>query len=123
MLEATLYLSRIQNSEFVTQYNTFLGIGYPHQQIECTIYEFRTFSLQNRELVRQKAVLCLHRFQLLAPDLLAHVQPDLEQMLFDKDPGVMAASLNIVSHNIQVNHYYPYTIFISITKTCPYDIQ
>ena len=71
-----------------------------------------TFSFQNRELVRQKAVLCLHRFQLLAPDLLAHVQADLEQMLFDKDPGVMAAALNIVSHNIQVNHYYPYTISI-----------
>ena len=56
-----------------------------------------------RELVRQKAVMCLYRFQLLAPDLLAHVQTDLERALFDKDPGVMAAAVNIVNHNIQVN--------------------
>ena len=56
----------------------------------------------NRELVQQKAVLCLYRFQLLAPDLLAHVQPDLERMIFDKDPGVMAAALNIVNYNTEV---------------------
>ena len=55
-----------------------------------------------RELIRQKAVICLYRFQLLAPELLAHVHSDLERALFDKDPGVMAAAIYIVDHNIQV---------------------
>ena len=66
----------------------------------------------NRELVRQKAVMCLYRFQLLAPDLLAHVQPDLEQMIFDKDPGVMAAALNIVYDDIQVGLQFLALVFL-----------
>jgi vesicle coat complex subunit len=57
-----------------------------------------------RELVRQKAVLCLHQFQLLAPDLLEHRQEDLERMLYDKDPGVMAAAVHIIQHAIEVNY-------------------
>jgi len=52
--------------------------------------------------VRQKAVLCLHQLQLRAPDLLAHCQDSLQGALADKDPGVMAAALNILHHNIQV---------------------
>ncbi|XP_060607122.1 AP-4 complex subunit epsilon-1-like [Ruditapes philippinarum] len=55
----------------------------------------------SRELVRQKAVLCLHQFQLLAPDLLEHRQEDLERMLYDKDPGVMAAAVHIIQHAIE----------------------
>ena len=66
----------------------------------------------NRELVRQKAVMCLYRFQLLAPDLLAHVQSDLEQMIFDKDPGIMAAALNIVYDNIQVGLQFLALVFL-----------
>ncbi|WAR00067.1 AP4E1-like protein [Mya arenaria] len=54
-----------------------------------------------RELVRQKAVLCLHHLQLLAPELLAHCQESLERALLDKDPGVMAAALHSLYHNIQ----------------------
>lgn len=57
----------------------------------------------SRELVRQKAVMCLHQFQSLAPDLLEHNQNDLLKMLFDKDPGVMAAAVNIVQNYIQRN--------------------
>ncbi|XP_052793547.1 AP-4 complex subunit epsilon-1-like isoform X1 [Mya arenaria] len=56
-----------------------------------------------RELVRQKAVLCLHHLQLLAPELLAHCQESLERALLDKDPGVMAAALHSLYHNIQTN--------------------
>ncbi|XP_053399755.1 AP-4 complex subunit epsilon-1-like isoform X2 [Mercenaria mercenaria] len=55
----------------------------------------------SRELVRQKAVLCLYQFQLLIPDLLEHNQSDLEKMLFDKDPGVMAAAVYIVQNSIE----------------------
>ena len=36
--------------------------------------------------------------ELLAPDLLAYVQPDLEQIM----SGVMFATLNIVNYNIEV---------------------
>lgn len=55
----------------------------------------------SRELVRHKAVLCLHQFQLLAPELLEHCHDNLTRALFDKDPGVMAAAMHIVQYNIQ----------------------
>ena len=42
------------------------------------------------------------RSELLAPDLLAYVQSYLEQMMFDKDPGVMVSAFNIVSYNTEV---------------------
>ncbi|KAH3704399.1 AP-4 complex subunit epsilon-1-like [Dreissena polymorpha] len=56
-----------------------------------------------RELVRQKAVLCLHQFQFLAPDLLAHCKESLERALLDKDPGVMAVAVQLVAYSIQRN--------------------
>ena len=36
--------------------------------------------------------------ELLAPDLLAYVQPALEQIM----PGIVFATLNIVNYNIEV---------------------
>eukprot|EP00051_Salpingoeca_urceolata_P028400 m.486657 g.486657 ORF g.486657 m.486657 type:complete len:1260 (-) comp24542_c0_seq1:51-3830(-) len=49
----------------------------------------------NREIVRKKAVLALHRFQSRSPSSVAHLQDHVRRALCDKDPGVMAASLNL----------------------------
>jgi len=46
--------------------------------------------------------MCLFQFQLLAPDLLQHCQVEVENMLRDKDPGVIAAAVTVIHHGIQV---------------------
>lgn len=56
-----------------------------------------------RGFVRQKAVMCLFQFQLLAPDLLQHCQSEMEATLMDKDPGVAAAAVHVIHHCIQVD--------------------
>ena len=48
-----------------------------------------------RELIRQKAVLVLHRFYTRGPPSISHLAADLNKTLCDKDPGVMVATLNV----------------------------
>ncbi|KAL4229907.1 hypothetical protein ACF0H5_010298 [Mactra antiquata] len=55
----------------------------------------------SRELVRQKAVMCLHQFLILAPDLMEHNHTILQKTLYDKDPGVMAAAVHIIQYYIE----------------------
>ena len=48
--------------------------------------------------IRKKAIVCLHRFHQLAPEVVSHeeLQTHLERVLCDKDPSVMGSSLNVV---------------------------
>lgn len=54
-----------------------------------------------RELVREKAVHCLHSFFLRAPSLLNHSIPRFKDMLSDRDPGVLCALLNLLTSLVQ----------------------
>eukprot|EP00903_Cladosiphon_okamuranus_P015171 g14026.t1 len=47
----------------------------------------------DRELVRKKAVMVLHRMNQLDPDSVSHMGDHLRRMLCDKDPSVMGAAL------------------------------
>ncbi|CAN0334943.1 unnamed protein product [Ascophyllum nodosum] len=47
----------------------------------------------DRELVRKKAVMVLHRLNQLDPDSVCHMGEHLRRMLCDKDPSVMGAAL------------------------------
>eukprot|EP00035_Acanthoeca_spectabilis_P034808 m.31001 g.31001 ORF g.31001 m.31001 type:complete len:1232 (-) comp6877_c0_seq1:65-3760(-) len=49
----------------------------------------------NREIVRKKAILALHRFYTRSPGSIGHLNDTIRGALCDSDPGVMAASLNI----------------------------
>ncbi|CAN0028204.1 unnamed protein product [Ectocarpus sp. 6 AP-2014] len=46
-----------------------------------------------RELVRKKAVMVLHRMNQLDPDSVSHMGDHLRRMLCDKDPSVMGSAL------------------------------
>ncbi|XP_065178615.1 AP-4 complex subunit epsilon-1-like [Sycon ciliatum] len=48
-----------------------------------------------REIVRKKAVMTLHRIWCMAPTQLSDIQDICRQVLCDRDPGVMAACLHI----------------------------
>ena len=50
----------------------------------------------SREIVRKKAVLALHRFHTKSPSSVGHLTELIRRALCDSDPGVMAASLNIL---------------------------
>ena len=60
-----------------------------------------------REMVRKKAVMCLHHFQQRAPSLMQHANNMYRKALCDKDPSVMFAALQI---------YYDLVKVLSITK-------
>jgi AP-4 complex subunit epsilon-1 len=49
--------------------------------------------LHPKQLVRKKAVMAMHRFFLLSPDSVTHLNDDFRRSLSDQDPGVMEASL------------------------------
>lgn len=46
-----------------------------------------------KELVRKKAVMALHRFHQRSPSTVSHVMPKFRKILCDNDPSVMTASL------------------------------
>jgi len=50
------------------------------------------------ETVRKKAIICMHRFHQLAPDLVTREEcmDKLRKVLCDRDPAVMGASLNVI---------------------------
>ena len=56
----------------------------------------------HRELVRKKAVMAMHRFFLLSPGSVSHLEDDFRRCLSDKDPGVMEASLLLFHDLIKV---------------------
>lgn len=56
-----------------------------------------------REIVRKKAVMTLHRFLCIAPAQLSNMQDTFRQILCDRDPGVMAASLHIFHDLVRVS--------------------
>ena len=62
------------------------------------------FSLFNdtREMVRKRAVMCLHRFLQQAPDMVQHLRKEFQTALSDKDPSVMWATLHIYIELVQV---------------------
>lgn len=50
------------------------------------------------ETVRKKAIICLHRFHQLSPELVTREEcmEKLRKVLCDRDPAVMGASLNVI---------------------------
>ncbi|KAL5019552.1 hypothetical protein ScPMuIL_002444 [Solemya velum] len=56
-----------------------------------------------RELVRMKAVMCLHKFLLKAPSLMHNMEGKLHKSLCDKDPGVMSVSVHLYYQLIKEN--------------------
>lgn len=50
------------------------------------------------ETVRKKAIICLHRFHHLAPEMVTaeELMDKLRKVLCDRDPAVMGASLNVI---------------------------
>ena len=51
----------------------------------------------DRELVRKKAVMALHRFQQLDAPAISHLGAEMRRTLCDKDPSVMAAALCLLT--------------------------
>lgn len=49
------------------------------------------------ELIRKKAIMCLHRISQLDPGSIDHLLPQMRQTLCDKDPAVMAAALCLLT--------------------------
>eukprot|EP00056_Hartaetosiga_gracilis_P012748 m.203964 g.203964 ORF g.203964 m.203964 type:complete len:1265 (+) comp13738_c0_seq1:100-3894(+) len=73
----------------------------------------------NREIIRKKAILAMHRFYLQSPSSISHLLPKIRRCLFDQDPGVMAASLNLFYDMIKDDgHKYKDLVssFVSILK-------
>ncbi|CAI8050732.1 AP-4 complex subunit epsilon-1 [Geodia barretti] len=58
--------------------------------------------LHPKQLVRKKAVMAMHRFLLLSPDSISHLEDDFRRSLSDQDPGVMEAAL-ILFHDLIKN--------------------
>ena len=56
-----------------------------------------------RQLVRKKAVMAMHRFLLLSPDSISHLEDDFRRSLSDQDPGVMEAALILFHDLIKVS--------------------
>ena len=54
-----------------------------------------------QEVVRKKAVMCLHRFYQVQPACVADLGDTLRRVLCDKDPAVMGASLFILHEMIE----------------------
>ena len=54
----------------------------------------------DRELVRKKTVMVLHRFHRLDASAVSHLGPQMRRTLCDKDPSVMAASLCLLHAQI-----------------------
>lgn len=72
-------ISRVMNSEMIPAV-------LPLVEEKCS---------HKREIVRKKAILALHRFYSRNPSSIGHLIDKIKNALCDKDPGVMAASLNI----------------------------
>ncbi|KAI5614835.1 AP-4 complex subunit epsilon-1, partial [Silurus asotus] len=56
-----------------------------------------------KEIIRQKAVLALYKFYLIAPNQVQHIHSKFRKALCDKDPGVMMSSLHIYLRLIKEN--------------------
>ena len=56
----------------------------------------------HREVVRRKAVMCLHRFQQKAPGLRDQLKPLIYTALCDKHPSVMWAALYVYQDFVKV---------------------
>ena len=56
----------------------------------------------HRELVRKKALLAMHHFQLISPSSVSHLHDEFRSSLSDPDPGVMAAALILLHEIIKV---------------------
>ncbi|KAK3096300.1 hypothetical protein FSP39_025479 [Pinctada imbricata] len=59
-----------------------------------------------REIVRAKAVQCIHSFLHKSPALVSSLEDGIRQSLTDKDPSVMVASLNVWYDIIMKNHVH-----------------
>ena len=57
----------------------------------------------DKEIVRKKAVMCMHRFYQLQPESVEHLADQFRRILCDKDPSVMGAALNILYELAQKN--------------------
>ncbi len=55
-----------------------------------------------RAVVRKKAVMALHRFFLLSPNSMDHLQDKIRRVLCDADPSVMNAALHLLHGLAQV---------------------
>jgi hypothetical protein len=56
----------------------------------------------NREIIRRKAVLCLHAFVCKVPDLAPQIHSRVCSILGDKDPGVVWAVVEVYRQLIMV---------------------
>ncbi|CAM9395079.1 unnamed protein product [Sphacelaria rigidula] len=57
----------------------------------------------DRELVRKKAVMALHRMNQMDPDSVSHMGEHLRRMLCDRDPSVMGAALCLLHDMARVD--------------------
>ena len=80
---------------------TYTSCSCMYNTCTCTcMYCTVTLFIPNvRELVRKKAVMVMHRFFLLSPESVTHLEDDFRRSLSDRDPGVMEASL-ILFHDL-----------------------
>ena len=72
-----------------------------------------------QEVVRKKAVMCLHRFYQVQPACVADLGDTLRRVLCDKDPAVMGASLYLLHDMAEANvasHKDLVPSFVSILK-------
>jgi len=63
----------------------------------CTVYVWYV-----REIVRRKAVLCLHAFVCKVPELARQIHGYINSVLGDKDPGVVWAVVEVYRQLVQV---------------------
>ncbi|RUS30871.1 hypothetical protein BC938DRAFT_478831 [Jimgerdemannia flammicorona] len=74
--------------------NALCQISHP-EMVSAVLESVVTLLDYSKEIVRKKSITVLHRFHRLYPQLVSHLEPAFRKALMDKDPSVVAASLNL----------------------------
>ena len=85
----------------IHEYDVYMYIVYTYI-VHVSVYVYiwqNVYAFLYRQLVRKKAVMAMHRFFLLSPESVGHLEDDFRRSLSDQDPGVMEASL-ILFHDL-----------------------
>lgn len=86
------------------------ALNFSHQKISSILISSAvTFSKYSREVIRKKAVMAMLKFYMMDPEMAKEYISVFHSTLCDRDPTVMAATLNAYLVLIQVRaHAYRY---------------
>ena len=71
--------------------------------IHALIEPVNTLLQDSNEIIRKKSVMVFQKFNKISPGSISDIQDKMKRALCDKDPSVMAASLNLFYDMIKVN--------------------